>query len=147
MREALDERFSRQLGPGFETSSAYIEAKNDLEGEITIQEDLARRGDIQLGTQLSLLVDENQRQGTAQNLSTLTNAGNFQLPLAGAVTGTSGAITSSLGQLFAGRQGAFQANLFNAQQANSLRDAGLGLVSQAGGTLAGIFGAKQLGIV
>ena len=51
-RDKLDLRFSELLGSGYETSSTYLDALNDLSANREIAYDSARRGDLTTAAQL-----------------------------------------------------------------------------------------------
>lgn len=158
--QTLKERLQQQLGPGFETSSAGIEAMQKYREGADVLRYQARRGELTLSEQLSMArtgADIAQGglalggasaklpgadplssggfafgvgQGTAQNQATLRQVLASPLGIAGGYGQVASGFQMPIGQLMNDRQMKMDASLANAQNNAS----GLG-------ALGGVFGA------
>lgn len=99
-RENLEQRLRRQLGTGFDVSSPGIEALGDFDRNATELREGARRGEINLTTQLGIAQGGFNLGAQGQTLSQTFGVSQSGLPFTGAM----GPVSSGFGQA----AGAFQ---------------------------------------
>lgn len=169
-RSALRNRLRQQLGTGFETSTSGIQALAEFDQRALELQASARRGELTIGQQISLARESSNAARGGQGLNELSQllglsqaAGGFgsgvtmgefgrlfggtgnisqsNLATAGAFGQTASGFQNPLSNLFAERQGIFQADQFNASQPTLLESIG-GLTGTLGGAAlgGGIFG-------
>lgn len=131
--ETLRERLSRQLGPGFETSSAGIEALQGQEESAEALREGARTAQLTLAEQLGI-TRQQQNEFSAQSSRDALRQGTQGDPLA--LAGAFGQTASGFGQA----QAPFIQNRQMQFQANANRSSGFaGMVGAGVGALGSIF--------
>lgn len=139
-REKLDLRFNDLIGPGFESSSAYLDAVNDLTHKQELAYDASRRGDLITASQLfqgSLNRALSGGQASAYNVDPLNAIlGMNQINQQGFGT-TFNAASQLSGQYSADRRLAYEGTLMGYQGKVSTLNALIGAVGTLGGAWLG----------
>ena len=143
-RTTLRERYRRNLGPGFETSTPYEEAQREQEESIEAILEGARRGDLTLAEQLGI----SRQQATDTQLANMLNraTGAQSYPFAGSGYGSLASLFGQAADPYrADRLARYQAEVARAGQQNQLMgNIFSGVGSIAGGAL-GRYGLPLLG--
>src|SRR3990167_9000326 len=131
-RTTLRERYRRNLGPGFETSTPYEEAQREQEESIEAILEGARRGDLTLAEQLGI----SRQQATDTQLANMLNraTGAQSYPFAGSGYGSLASLFGQAADPYrADRLARYQAEVARAGQQNQL----MGNIFSGVGSIAG----------
>ena len=99
-KQTLEQRLRRQLGSGFDVSSPGIEALGDFDRNATELRESARRGEINLTTQLGIAQGGFNQGVGERNISQTLGVSQSGLPFTGALGGVAG----GFGQAVQGHQ-------------------------------------------
>lgn len=128
-QETLRERLAQQLGPGFETSSAGIEALQNQSESAEVLREGARTAQLTLAEQLGITREQQNQfsQQSSQDVLRQQAIGD-PLTLAGAFGQTAGGFGKAQEPFIAQRQMQLQASIANAQNKASMFGAGIGMI-------------------
>lgn len=132
-REKLTGRLRDQLGTGFETSSAGIEALQKYEDSAESLRYGARRGELTLAEQLSLARQGADAQTGGSNRGQLQSFLNQPMQIAGGLGSVASGFQMPIGQMINQRQMQFDANMQNSRNTMG----GLGVLGDIFGTAIG----------
>ena len=138
-RESLEQRLRRQLGTGFDVSSPGIEALGDFDRNATELRESARRGEINLTTQLGIAQGGFNVGAQGQSLSQTFGVSQGGLPFTNSLGSVAGGLGGAAGAFQQDRSLELQAAITNASTLQSLFS-GIGNTAgfvASGGTLFG----------
>lgn len=111
----LNDVFRKQLGPGFETSTPYLEAMGKFQKNRSDILEGSRRGDLTMAEALSLARDQNAQNRQNQYLAQLTGINQLPFGTANAFSGNLGGYQNVLAQMAAQRKGEFGSSVLQWQ--------------------------------